>query len=93
MEHRFKTRFQRKVEKHIKESDPNYETNQYFMSIYLSEYNREDWDTLTIDWDFTRFLEHSNRVLQKADLVHAQQLDEEFQNKMKELSKRNPLGG
>ena len=48
-----------------------------FMSVYISEYCNETWQTLTVDWDYDQFLEMYNNVMYFTELKQAVHLDDE----------------
>lgn len=48
-----------------------------FMSVYVSDYCNESWDTITIDWDYDSFLRMYNNVMYFAELRQAVHLDQE----------------
>ncbi len=61
------------------------------MSVYVSEFNKESWVTLTEEWDYTRFLDFYNNIMFYTDLKQAAEKDMNREQKL-EQQKQNIIG-
>lgn len=89
---RQRTRLQRRVIKAAARNNDNYFIDKWFIAVYESEFCKESWERLTVDWTYEQFLEMANHVAYSEELKYAREMDnnreEEAARKHQELSSK-----